>query len=112
MNIALDMMGGDFAPLEAVKGAAEFIKQLRPVISYDELTGQPTVTLDYSQPKQFEYTLKGILSFLDSQNKLIVIAIDEFQQVTQYPEKNIEAILRTQIQQLKIASLQLQQRSQ
>lgn len=26
MNIALDMMGGDFAPLEAVKGAAEFLK--------------------------------------------------------------------------------------
>ena len=25
MNIALDMMGGDFAPLEAVKGAAEFL---------------------------------------------------------------------------------------
>lgn len=25
MNIALDMMGGDFAPLEAVKGAAEYI---------------------------------------------------------------------------------------
>jgi len=83
------------------KNAAEFIKQLRPVLSYDELTGQPTVTLDYSQPKQFEYTLKGILSFLDRQNKLIVIAIDEFQQVTHYPEKNIEAILRTQIQQLK-----------
>ncbi len=26
MNIALDMMGGDFAPLEAVKGVAEFLK--------------------------------------------------------------------------------------
>jgi glycerol-3-phosphate acyltransferase PlsX len=25
MNIALDMMGGDFAPLEAVKGLAEFL---------------------------------------------------------------------------------------
>lgn len=25
MNIGLDMMGGDFAPLEAVKGAAEFV---------------------------------------------------------------------------------------
>ena len=25
MNIGLDMMGGDFAPLEAVKGAAEAI---------------------------------------------------------------------------------------
>ncbi len=27
MNIALDMMGGDFAPLEAVKGAAEFLNE-------------------------------------------------------------------------------------
>jgi fatty acid/phospholipid biosynthesis enzyme len=25
MNIGLDMMGGDFAPLEAVKGVAEFL---------------------------------------------------------------------------------------
>ena len=25
MNIGLDMMGGDFAPLEAVKGAAEYV---------------------------------------------------------------------------------------
>ena len=27
MNIALDMMGGDFAPLEAVKGAQLFFSQ-------------------------------------------------------------------------------------
>ena len=27
MNIALDMMGGDFAPLEAVKGAAEYFTE-------------------------------------------------------------------------------------
>lgn len=27
MNIALDMMGGDYAPLEAVKGAAEYLNQ-------------------------------------------------------------------------------------
>ena len=27
MNIGLDMMGGDFAPLEAVKGVAEFLQQ-------------------------------------------------------------------------------------
>ncbi len=30
MNIGLDMMGGDFAPLEAVKGAAEFITGTKP----------------------------------------------------------------------------------
>src|SRR5688572_1399190 len=32
MNIGLDMMGGDFAPLEAVKGAAEFISNSSPDI--------------------------------------------------------------------------------
>lgn len=30
MNIGLDMMGGDFAPLEAVKGAAEFLIEATP----------------------------------------------------------------------------------
>ena len=83
------------------KKAMVFLKQLRPVISYDELTGQPQVTLDYSQAKQYEYTLQGILSFLEKHNKLIVIGIDEFQQITQYPEKNMEAMLRTHIQKLK-----------
>jgi len=79
----------------------EFIKQLRPIISYDELTGQPQVTITYSQTKQYEHTLQSIFSFLESQGKDIVIAIDEFQQIAQYPEKNMEAILRTHIQNLK-----------
>lgn len=83
------------------KKAMEFIKLLRPVISYDEFTGQPQVTLDYVQPRQYEYTLQSIFSFLENQDKLIIVAVDEFQQITRYPEKNIEAILRTQIQRLK-----------
>ena len=29
MNIGLDMMGGDYAPLEAVKGVALFLKELK-----------------------------------------------------------------------------------
>jgi AAA+ ATPase superfamily predicted ATPase len=83
------------------KKVMEFIKGMRPVITYDELTGQPEVSLDYRQPKQYEYTLRGILSFLEKRNKLILIAIDEFQQIAQYPEKNMESVLRTQIQPLK-----------
>jgi hypothetical protein len=76
------------------------MKQLRPVISYDNLTGTPQVSLDYVQNKQYEKSLEDIFQFLESQKSLIVIAIDEFQQITQYPAKNIEAILRTQIQNL------------
>jgi AAA+ ATPase superfamily predicted ATPase len=83
------------------KKIMDFIKQLRPVISYDELSGKPSITFDYVQAKQYETSLDQIFKFLDKQNKNIVLAIDEFQQVTNYPEKNIESILRTQIQQLK-----------
>jgi hypothetical protein len=56
--------------------------------------------LDYSQNVQFEKSLEAVFQFLESQNKLVLIAIDEFQQITQYPEKNMEAFLRTKIQQL------------
>lgn len=83
------------------KSAMAFIKQLRPVISYDELTGQPQVTFSYNQTKQYEHTLQSIFSFLESQEKPCIIALDEFQQIAQYREKNMEAILRTQIQNLK-----------
>ena len=45
------------------------------------------------------YTLRGLFEFLDSQGEHTIIAIDEFQQIRDYPEQNIEALLRTYIQQ-------------
>lgn len=79
----------------------EFIKLFRPVISLDELSGTPQLSLDIAQPKQYEKTLPQLLQFLDQQKTKTVIALDEFQQILHYPEKNIEALLRTSIQQLK-----------
>lgn len=77
------------------------LKLLRPVISYDSMTGNPEVTLDLGQPREFEKSIQQLLAFLDKQNVTVIIAIDEFQQITTYPEKNIEALLRTYMQQLK-----------
>lgn len=79
----------------------EAIRLLRPVISLDEITGNPSLTLDITQPRQFEKTIPQLLQFLDSQKTKTVIAIDEFQQILEYPEKNVEALLRSCIQQLK-----------
>lgn len=79
----------------------EAIKLLRPVISIDEITGKPELSLDITQARQFEKTIPQLLHFLDKQKVKVVIAIDEFQQVLNYPEKNTEALLRTVIQQLK-----------
>lgn len=80
------------------------IKLLRPIISVDETTGNPQLSLDITQAKQIESTIPQLLNFLDNQNKTTIIAIDEFQQILNYPEKNVEAILRTCIQQLKNVS--------
>ncbi|PKP17818.1 MAG: hypothetical protein CVU05_14845 [Bacteroidetes bacterium HGW-Bacteroidetes-21] len=79
----------------------EFIKGFRPLISYDTLTGQPQVQINYQSSQEKEYSLQGLFQFLDSFNEPMVIAIDEFQQITEYPEKNIEALLRTHTQNLK-----------
>ncbi len=81
-----------------------FIKLLRPVVSYDTLTGNPEVSIDLAMPRDYERTIQQIFSFLDKQPEKIIIAIDEFQQITNYPEKNTEAVLRTNIQHLKNCS--------
>ena len=79
----------------------ELIKLLRPTISYDTLSGVPELSLDFKQTHQYEKTIQQLFEFLDQQNIKITVAIDEFQQILSYPEKNIEASLRTFIQQLK-----------
>ena len=79
----------------------DFLKNFRPIISYDSLNGQPEIHFDFAQPKEYEHTLRGLLQFLDNQQTHVVLAIDEFQQIADFPEKNIEAFLRTMIQTLK-----------
>jgi len=79
----------------------ESIKLLRPVLSINEITGSPEMSLDISQVSQMERSIPQLLHFLEKQKKPVVIAIDEFQQILEYPEKNVEAILRTAIQQLQ-----------
>jgi DNA-binding MarR family transcriptional regulator len=78
----------------------KFIKSLRPVITFETLTGAPQASFDL-KPDQTEQSIDSILHFLDSQSFKTIIAIDEFQQITNYPEKNIDSWLRTRIQQIK-----------
>jgi len=49
-------------------------------------------------PQEEESTLKEIFDYLASSEKRCYIAIDEFQQIAEYPEKGIEALLRSYIQ--------------
>lgn len=77
-----------------------FIKSLRPVISYDSLSGEPNVSFTI-QEKESQYQIESLFAFLEKQDKPVLFAIDEFQQILNYPERNTEAWLRTILQQLK-----------
>lgn len=82
-------------------GFFKHIQRLRPVITFDPLTGNPQIQIAYQTDSEKEFTLFGLLEFLEKQEKSIVLAIDEFQQISTYPEKNIESLLRTYIQSIK-----------
>jgi AAA+ ATPase superfamily predicted ATPase len=81
----------------AVKRLLEFFGSWRPVFSTDPMTGQPTVSVSI-QPTQTEVTLKTVFDYLKQSKREVYIAIDEFQQITNYPDPGIEALLRSYIQ--------------
>jgi AAA+ ATPase superfamily predicted ATPase len=87
----------DSAPQKALSRIAQFIRSCRPVFTIDELNGMPKVTIDVS-PTEEESTLKEIFEYLASSERRCYIAIDEFQQITEYQEKGVEALLRSYIQ--------------
>lgn len=87
----------DSAPQKAISRIGKFLKSCHPVFTFDEITGLPEVSIDIAPAKE-EITLKEIFNYLQSSEKHCYIAIDEFQQIAEYPEKGIEALLRSYIQ--------------
>ena len=63
-----------------------------------DMSGMPQWNLELGDIKSPETTLDEIFHYLAVSDKPCIIAIDEFQQVAQYPEKNTEALLRTYVQ--------------
>ena len=75
----------------------EVLGSLRPVVGIDSLTGMPNVTINID-PSQAEMSLKNIFGYLNRIDKEVFIAIDEFQQITNYSDTGTEAMLRSHIQ--------------
>ena len=81
------------------KKAWDFIRSLRPTISYDALQGTPIISIS-ATPDQSRQSINELFKMLENQSKTTVIAIDEFQQILSYPEKQTDAWLRSIIQKL------------
>ena len=90
----------DNRTMRLIKMFSDIVKSLRPSISIDPLTGNPEIEISVQHDTAPEQSLSEIFSYLQKQDKHIIIAFDEFQQITTYPERNVEALLRKNIQQL------------
>ena len=103
-DFVMQLASGVYAVLKPhkplLKQFITFLQSLRVSISYDSLSGLPEFRLQFAQYQPVENTLSGLMNFLENQNRKIIVAFDEFQQIAEYPEKNMEAQLRTMIQKM------------
>ena len=67
---------------------------------YDPVSNTPTFNIKLGDIHSPELTLEEIFRYLEQADKPCIFAIDEFQQIANYPEKNVEATLRTHIQRM------------
>ena len=77
--------------------AATLLGSLRPVFSTDPYTGMPKMMITVD-PSRSQLTIQQIFELLAQSRREIYIAIDEFQQIANYPEAGTEAMLRSHVQ--------------
>lgn len=80
------------------------LKSINGRFGYDSINNMPVFNLSLGDISNPLYTLDEIFACLEQAEKKCIVAIDEFQQIGYYPEKNMEAILRTYIQKCSNAS--------
>lgn len=87
----------------------QFVTSLRTGISFDG-QGNASWNLGVGDIKSPSFTLEEIFNYLKEANKRCIVAIDEFQTIADYPEQNVEALLRTYVQDCRNAGLCSQDR--
>lgn len=84
-----------------MKQFAQTVQSLHTEYTIDPMTGFPKLSLSIGHIENAIYTIEEVFRFLEQADKPCIVAIDEFQRIADYPEKNVEAILRTHIQKMR-----------
>lgn len=74
------------------------VASLRMGFKLDPMTGEPGFDIGLGDIKTPQTTLNEIFKYLEEADNPCILAIDEFQQIGNYEEKNTEALLRTLVQ--------------
>ena len=82
---------------DAIDRFLSFVTSLRTGISFDG-QGNASWNLGVGEIKTPSFTLEEIFNYLKDSDKCCIVAIDEFQAIADYPEQNVEEMLRTYVQ--------------
>lgn len=83
---------------QMMKNIIDTLRSLRGSFGYDPIQGTPTFDIKLGEITNPAYTLEEIFACIEKAEQRCIVAIDEFQQIVNYPEKKVEALLRTHIQ--------------
>ena len=75
-----------------------FMKSLKLGFKIDSISGEPAIDICVGDIEFPEKTVRELFEYLEILPIPCVLAIDEFQQIREYPEKGIEAYIRTIVQ--------------
>lgn len=85
-------------PIQRAEGfIASFFRSCKLYFTSDPLNGQPQLGIDFA-PSESSVTLAEIFHYIRQSGKECYIAFDEFQQIAEYPEGGVEALLRQHVQ--------------
>ena len=98
------MMSRSIVNTLAPKGAVwlqQFTAAVRSMsfVMTTDLAGLPKLNIQLGDIREPQVSLEEIFHYLEHSERPNIVAIDEFQQIAKFPEKNVEALLRTYIQQ-------------
>lgn len=85
-------------PKNILSGLGKIFSSIVPVVAFDSLSGMPQLEFNFRNEQQKQNSLSEIFHFLNNLNRPVILALDEFQQISKYPNQNMEAILRTHVQ--------------
>jgi len=95
--LALAVVGSlDTRSERSLRRIAKVFKSCRPTIT-PQADGLPKFSFDIVA-ENAEASFAEVFAYLKDHDRRVVIAIDEFQQVLEYPERGTEALLRSYVQ--------------
>ena len=76
-----------------------FIKSLRVGFHIDAVSGEPSFDIGIDDIENPDKTIRELFDYMEASEKPCILAIDEFQQIREYPQTNTEAFIRSLVQQ-------------